>query len=64
MIKVTLARWKYNNNEFRITKNSEYIEVKIVAKNCADAMRRIWNAKHYNNLSAFSPYEIVNLEDI
>lgn len=64
MIKVTLSKWKYNNSEFRITKNSEYMEVKFVAENCADAMRRVWNAKQTNNLAAFTPYEIVNLEDI
>lgn len=64
MIKVTIARWKYNNSEYRITKASEYMEVKFIAENCADAMRRVWNAKQTNNLAAFTPYEIVNLEDI
>ena len=64
MIKVTLSRWKYNNTDFRITKESEYIECSLIAQNCADAMQRIWVLKQNNNLDAFTHYEIIEIEDI
>ena len=64
MIKVTLSRWKYNNSDFRITKDSEYMECKLVAQNCAEAMRRIWDLKQNSNLAAFTPFEITEIEDI
>jgi hypothetical protein len=64
MIKVTIARWKYNNSEFRITKDSEYMECSLIAHNCAEAMRRIYDLKQNSNLAAFTPFEITKIEDI
>lgn len=64
MIKVTLCRWKYNNLELRLTKESEFLECSLIAHNCAEAMRRIYDLKQNSNLAAFTPFEITKIEDI
>lgn len=64
MIKVTLSRWKYNNSDYRITKDSEYEELFAVGKNCAEVMEKVENARFFHNLAVYTPLQIINIEDV
>lgn len=64
MIRVTLAYWKYNNRDFRLDKNSEYMTQIFVADNCKDAMEKINSFKFFHDCAKYTHAEIVNLEDV
>lgn len=60
---VTMIRWKYNNNDMKITPRSTK-EEKTVSGSCAaeimPVIKEIWeNADCWR----YSPWDIVNIED-
>lgn len=60
---ITIQRWKYNNSEMRITKESERETLRAEGDTVAECMRKIQCAKFFNDMSKYTPFEIVNVED-
>lgn len=60
---VTLQRWKYNNDEMKITKKSTLHSIEVEEKTALDCMNEIKAIRENSNLARFTPWEIINIQD-
>lgn len=62
-LKVKISWWDYNNDDFRITSDSEYHFLDIIGDSAADVMMQINNIRFFHNVAVRSPIQIETIED-